>query len=52
VFAAAGWAIGAIDQHIVVASGADYAVNGFAELIVTRLRSVSLPNFFPADCHG
>ena len=52
VFAAGGWAIGFVREDIVVACGADYAVNGFAELIVSCAGGVFVAGLFAADGHG
>jgi hypothetical protein len=52
VFTAGGWAIGFIRKDIVVACGADYAVNGFAELIVSSAGGVFGAGLFAADGHG
>src|SRR5579863_3744174 len=51
VFAASGRIVGLVDQDVVVAGGADHAVNRLAELLVARLGRVFLARLLPADRH-
>ena len=51
VLAAGGWAIGFVGEDVIVACGADYAVNRFAELIVSCVGGVFVASLFAADGH-
>jgi len=50
VFAARGGAIGFVDEDVIVAMGANDAVNRLGELLVRRLRSVFRARLFAS--HG
>lgn len=50
MFSARGRAIGFVDENVVVARGADDAVNGFIELLVPLLRGVFLAGLFASHC--
>jgi len=52
VFAARRRAIRLINENVIVARGADDAVNRFAELIVCRASGVFRTRLFAADRHG
>jgi hypothetical protein len=52
VFAAGARAIGVIDQNVVVARSANYAVHGFVELIVSQLGGMFGSRLLAAHGHG
>jgi hypothetical protein len=51
VFAAARWAIGVVNEYVVVAGGADDTVNRLAELLVAHLGCVLPAHLLPAHGH-
>jgi hypothetical protein len=51
VFAARGWVVGVIDEDVVVARGADHAIDGFAEYLVPCAGGVLFARLFPAYWH-
>ena len=51
VLAADAGAVGFIDEDVIVAGGADYAVNGFVELLVRGGGFVIGAGLFAADGH-
>ena len=51
MFAAGSRAIGVVDQDVIVTSGADYAVHGLVELIVTQLGGMFVARLLAAHGH-
>ena len=51
MFAAGSGAIGVVDQDVVVARCANYAVHGFVELIVSQLGGMFVARLLAADGH-
>jgi hypothetical protein len=52
VFAAGARVVGVVDEDVIVAGGADYAVDGFVELIVARVGcGVIFASLLTADGH-
>jgi hypothetical protein len=51
MLAAGGRTVSVIDQNVVVASGADHAINRFAELFMARFPCVLAARLLPAHGH-
>ncbi len=51
VLAAIAQVVRVVDQNVIVACGANNAVDCFAELLVAGAYSVFFPSLFPADRH-